>query len=94
MSSASISRGFGPTISGAVDSLGSSLHMSGLAWWAIAAVALIGWLPGFALHESNKRTKNYAPQDDDEEALIDTDSDAESIMTLTPDEAVENLLSK
>ncbi|KAF7452570.1 mfs multidrug transporter protein [Pyrenophora tritici-repentis] len=92
MSSASISRGFGPTISGAVDSLGTSLHMSGLAWWTIAAVALIGWLPGFALQESSKRT-NYAAKDD-EEALIDTDSDAESIMTLTPDEAVENVLSK
>ncbi|CAE7179771.1 hypothetical protein PTNB73_03624 [Pyrenophora teres f. teres] len=92
MSSASISRGFGPTISGAVDSLGTSLHMSGLAWWAIAAVALIGWLPGFALQESSKRT-NYAAQPD-EEALIDTDSDAESIITLTPDEAVENFLSK
>ncbi|RMZ73825.1 mfs multidrug transporter [Pyrenophora seminiperda CCB06] len=92
MSSASISRGFGPTVSGAVDSLGTSLHMSGLAWWAIAAVALIGWLPGFGLHEGNKRTL-YAAHED-EEALMDTDSDTESVMTLTPDEEVEDVLSK
>ncbi|KAF1831538.1 MFS general substrate transporter [Decorospora gaudefroyi] len=92
MSSASISRGFGPTVSGAVDSLGSTLHMSGLAWWTIAAVALLGWLPGFALKEGNKRTK-FATQDD-EEALVDSDSDAESVLTLTPDETVERVLSK
>ncbi|CAN9085853.1 unnamed protein product [Alternaria alternata] len=90
MSSASISRGFGPTVSGAVDSLGTSLHMSGLAWWTIAAVALLGWLPGFALQES-KRSAFTAQED--EEALIDSDSDAESVITLTPDE-IEIVLSK
>jgi MFS family permease len=92
MSSASISRGFGPTVSGAVDSLGNSLHMSGLAWWTIAAVALLGWLPGFALKEGTKRV-NFVVQED-EEALVDSDSDAESVMTLTPDEFVESVLSK
>jgi MFS family permease len=92
MSSASISRGFGPTVSGAVDSLGNSLHMSGLAWWTIAAVALLGWLPGFALKEGTKRA-NFVVQED-EEALVDSDSDAESVMTLTPDEIVESVLSK
>ncbi|USP81751.1 uncharacterized protein yc1106_09025 [Curvularia clavata] len=92
MSSASVARGFGPTISGAVDSLGTSLHMSGLAWWVIAAVALVGWLPGFALQEGNKRP-NFTSQED-EEALLDTDSDADSIITLTPDETVETVLSK
>ena len=90
MSSASISRGFGPTVSGAVDSLGTSLHMSGLAWWTIAAVALLGWLPGFTLQES-KRSAFTAQED--EEALIDSDSDAESVITLTPDE-IEIVLSK
>ncbi|RAR00934.1 mfs general substrate transporter [Stemphylium lycopersici] len=92
MSSASVARGFGPTVSGAVDSLGTSLHMSGLAWWTIAAVAFLGWLPGFALQEGNKRI-SFAVQDD-EESLLDNDSDAESIITLTPDETVETVLSK
>ena len=89
MSSASISRGFGPTISGAVDSLGTTLHMSGLAWWAIAAVALLGWLPGFALTETKR--SSFAAQD--EESFIDSDSDAESVITLTPDD-IEIVLSK
>lgn len=89
-SSASICRGFGPTVSGAVDSLGMQLHMSGLAWWAIAGVALLGWLPGLMLKESDKRTIS----EDDEEALVDCASDAESILTLTPDEEAEMMLSK
>ena len=92
MSSASISRGFGPTVSGAMDSLGSNLHMSGLAWWTIAAVALLGWLPGFALREGTNRA-NFVLQED-EETLVDMDSDADSIITLTPDEPVESVLSK
>jgi hypothetical protein len=65
--------------------------MSGLAWWTIAAVALLGWLPGFALRETKR--VNFSAQDD-EEALIDCDSDAESIITLTPDETVQTVLSK
>ncbi len=92
MSSASVCRGFGPTVSGAMDSLGDSLGMSGLAWWTIAGVALLGWLPGFALNEGSKQ--NYLATQDDEEALSDTASDAESVMTLTPDETEERILSK
>lgn len=90
MSSASVCRGFGPTISGAVDGLGTTLGMSGLAWWAIAGVALLGWLPGFMLKESDKRTIS----ENDEEALVDCASDAESVLTLTPDEEAEMVLSK
>lgn len=89
-SSASVCRGFGPTISGAVDSLGGNYHMSGLAWWAIASIALLGWLPGLMLKESDKRTIS----EDDEEALVDCASDAESVLTLTPDEEAEMVLSK
>jgi MFS family permease len=87
-SSASVCRGFGPTISGAIDSLGGQLGMSGLAWWAIAGVALLGWAPGFMLTEPNKTNA------EDEETLVDSGSDTESIMTLTPDEAAEMILPK
>jgi hypothetical protein len=89
-SSASVCRGFGPTVSGAVDSLGAQLGMSGLAWWAIAGVALLGWLPGFMLKEAAKRPMS----EDDEEALIDCGSDDDSVFTLTPDEEAEMVLSK
>jgi MFS family permease len=74
-SSASISRGFGPTI-------------SGLAWWTIAGVALLGWAPGFMLNEGKKQP---AFTREDEEALLDTDSDTDSVMTLTPDDTVQTL---
>lgn len=89
-SSASVCRGFGPTISGAVDSLGMQLGMSGLAWWTIAGVALLGWLPGFMLREASKRPMS----ENDEEALVDCASDTESVLTLTPDEEAEMVLSK
>lgn len=92
MSTASISRGFGPTISGALDSLGDTIGMTGLAWWTIAAVALLGWLPGLALQEGAKRA-NYSCACD-EEALLDSDSDSDSVMTLTPEETVERIISK
>ncbi|KAL6709008.1 hypothetical protein ACN47E_002135 [Coniothyrium glycines] len=92
MSSASVSRGFGPTISGFMDGWGNQIGMSGLAWWTIAAVALLGWLPGFALREGKKRSN--VVDEDDEEALLDTDSDTDSVMTLTPEETVERVLSK
>lgn len=90
-SAASVSRGFGPTISGAMDSLGTNLHMSGLAWWTIACVALLGWGPGFALKEGKKQVPSTS---DDEEACIDTISDTESVITLTPDDPIETVLSK
>lgn len=92
MSSASISRGFGPTISGAMDSLGERWHMSGLAWWTIAAVALLGWLPGFAMNEGLQRP-NYVGLDE-EDCLGDSTSDAESVITLTQDETVQDIHTK
>lgn len=89
-SSASICRGFGPTVSGAVDSLGMQLGMSGLAWWTIAGIALLAWIPGSMLKESAKPSMI----EDDEEMLIDCASDAESVLTLTPEEEAEMVLSK
>jgi hypothetical protein len=65
--------------------------MSGLAWWTIAGVALLGWAPGFILQEGKKRPQ---ATHEDEEALLDVDSDTDSIITLTPDDTVETVLSK
>lgn len=92
-SSASIARGFGPTIAGIMDGVGETKHMTGLAWWTIAGIALIGWAPGFMLQEGKKRP---ASSYEDEENLIDmdSDSDAESVITLIPDEGTDTILSK
>lgn len=94
-SSASICRGFGPTISGAVDTFGTNAGISGLAWWVCAAIAATAWLPGACMKEERRRPELLAIADDEEMGVIaDVDSDADSIMTLTPDEAVERMLPK
>ncbi|KAF2874625.1 major facilitator superfamily domain-containing protein [Massariosphaeria phaeospora] len=97
-SSASVCRGFGPTVSGAVDTFGDSLGMSGLAWWTCAGIAAIGWVPGFLMKEERRRPGFCGVQEDEEagfgEALADSDSDVDSVITLTPDQTVDAVLSK
>ncbi|CAI6327041.1 unnamed protein product [Periconia digitata] len=91
MASASVCRGFGPTVTGAVDSVGDRIGMSGLAWWTCAVIAAIGWVPGFFMEEPPRK------QEDDEEVgfgMESSDSDAESIITLTPDDTAGSVLSK
>jgi len=90
-SSASIARGFGPTIAGFMDGVGEAKHMSGLAWWTIAGIALIGWGPGFMLQEGRKRPAGLY---EDEENVLDGDSDTASVSTLVPDERVGSVLGK
>ncbi|KAF2449350.1 MFS general substrate transporter [Karstenula rhodostoma CBS 690.94] len=90
--SASVMRGFGPTVSGAVDSVGVQIGMSGLAWWTIAGVAMIGWAPAFAMQEKRKNTL-FSKASDDEEASFDT-SDTDSVLTLTLDGEAEDRLPK
>ncbi|KAF2659931.1 MFS general substrate transporter [Lophiostoma macrostomum CBS 122681] len=97
-SSASVCRGFGPTISGAVATLGDNMGVSGLAWWTIAGVAMIAWIPGSFMKEERRRP-GFQGIDEDEEtglsvALVDTGSDADSVITLTSDETAEAVLSK
>lgn len=96
--SASVCRGFGPTVSGAVDSVGDRIGMSGLAWWTCAAIAAVGWMPGFFMEEQRKRPGSQDADDDEEVGLgmgrASSDSDAESILTLTPDDGTASVLSK
>lgn len=87
MASASVMRGFGPTISGAVDSVGDRIGMSGLAWWTIAAVAMIGWGPGLFMKEPRGIP---AFNIKDEEAALGG-SDTDSVITLAVHEAEERL---
>jgi hypothetical protein len=54
-SSASMCRGFGPTVSGAMDTFGTRLGISGLAWWTCAIIAAIGWIPGCLMVEQRIR---------------------------------------
>lgn len=88
--SASVMRGFGPTVSGAVDSVGVQIGMSGLAWWTIAGVALIGWGPGFAMQEKRKTKQFTIPSEDEEAGFADTDS----VLTLALDGEADDRLPK
>jgi MFS family permease len=98
-SSASVCRGFGPTVSGAMDTFGTGLGMSGLAWWTCAGIAAIGWIPGCLMKEERRRP-GFRGHDEDEETCIeallegDNDSDAGSVITLTTDGTVEAVLKK
>jgi hypothetical protein len=95
-SSASVCRGFGPTISGAVYTFGDSHGYAGLAWWTCAAIAAIGWVPGSFMKEEKRRL--FRDIDDEEiglgRASADTDSDTDSVITLTPRETAEAVLAK
>jgi MFS family permease len=96
-SSASVCRGFGPTVSGAIQSAGDIAGYSGVAWWACGAVALIGWIPGYFMKEERRRQDfEWLGEDDQEDAegglrdaLIRPDSDAGSVITLASDDMVE-----
>ncbi|KAF2277108.1 MFS general substrate transporter [Westerdykella ornata] len=95
-SSASVCRGFGPTVSGAIATLGDSHGISGLAWWACAGIAMIAWIPGFFMEERRPEVWLGGHVDDEEYAyaacLADDDSsDAGSIETLSPLATVEVL---
>ena len=50
-SMASLSRAFGPTISGFIHSKGLSMGYTGLAWWAAGLVCLLGALECMWLQE-------------------------------------------
>ncbi|KAF2110684.1 major facilitator superfamily domain-containing protein [Lophiotrema nucula] len=88
-SSASICRGFGPTVSGSVDAFGYAHGFSGLGWWTCAAIAASAWIPGFFMKEERRRP-GFRGVEDEEVGLIEAlaDSDADSVITLTTNEAV------
>ncbi|KAF2262735.1 MFS general substrate transporter [Lojkania enalia] len=94
-SSASVCRGFGPTVSGAVDTFGDGHGLSGLAWWTCAAIAIVGWVPGLFMKEERRRPgfcRNEEYEEDEEagitEPLVRTDSDTDSVITLATDQAM------
>ncbi|KAJ9305345.1 hypothetical protein DTO217A2_5136 [Paecilomyces variotii] len=54
-STASLSRAFGPTITGFLHSRGSTSGYSGLAWWACGIVSIIGAIQSFWMEETDPR---------------------------------------
>jgi hypothetical protein len=69
-STASLSRAFGPTISGLIHSMGLKLGYSGLAWWAGALVCVLGAIETLWMEEVEGRfdrssSKDTTPASDD-----------------------------
>ncbi|KAI9835619.1 MAG: hypothetical protein M1838_005274 [Thelocarpon superellum] len=75
-STASLSRAFGPTISGLIHSAGLRLGYSGLAWWASALVSLLGAIESAWMEDVSGRLD---PAED--EPAPDVDGDAEADVT-------------
>ncbi|PQE20115.1 Major facilitator superfamily transporter protein [Rutstroemia sp. NJR-2017a BBW] len=70
-STASISRAFGPTISGFLLSTGASLGYSGLAWWCSAAIAMIGAIISLNMTDKGGRMDVDEKSDEDQEQAFD-----------------------
>lgn len=67
-STASLSRAFGPTITGLIHSAGLEMGCSGLAWWASGLVCAIGAVESFWMEEVEGRMDRA--HEDDEEATV------------------------
>jgi hypothetical protein len=62
-STASLSRAFGPTISGLIHSVGLKLGYSGLAWWAGAFVCFLGAMESLWMEEVKGRFDRIGKDD-------------------------------
>lgn len=70
-STASLSRAFGPTVSGVLFSTGLSLGYSGLAWWCSAAIAVVGTFISFRMSDKGGRMDVDEKNDRDQEAGLE-----------------------
>lgn len=65
-STASLSRAFGPTISGILFSAGLKLGYSGLAWWCSALITVVGAIISLKMTDEGGRMDSEAEDDDDD----------------------------
>ena len=70
-STASLSRAFGPTVSGIIYSWGLKLGYTGLAWWANGLICLIGAIESLWMEEADGRSADPALVTDEEATLND-----------------------
>ncbi|TGO21533.1 hypothetical protein BPAE_0214g00040 [Botrytis paeoniae] len=70
-STASISRAFGPTVSGFLLSAGASLGYSGLAWWCSAIIAMIGAVISLYMTDKGGRMDVDEKSEEDHEQAFD-----------------------
>ncbi|RDW79453.1 hypothetical protein BP6252_04091 [Coleophoma cylindrospora] len=91
-STASLSRAFGPTVSGFLFSVGMKIGYSGLAWWCSAIIALTGAIISLWMTEKGGRMDPDEKADESELAhsdhIIDIDSTLEDIEDASADLAM------
>lgn len=66
-STASLSRAFGPTVSGLLLSAGLKIGYSGLAWWCSALISLAGTIISFSMTDKGGRMDVDEKADEDQE---------------------------
>lgn len=70
-STASLSRAFGPTISGAMLGAGEKLGCSGIAWWFSALIAIMGAFFSLTMTDKGGRMDVEDEKEDPEEAILE-----------------------
>lgn len=70
-STASLSRAFGPTLSGAMFATGDKLGYSGLAWWSSALIAVLGALISLSMTDKGGRMDAEEEKEDPEAAVLE-----------------------
>jgi MFS family permease len=84
-STASLSRAFGPTVSGFLFSAGLSLGYSGLAWWCSAVIAVVGAIISLSMTDKGGRMDTTEKDDPEiaspeqplEDCALDTTQETE-----------------
>ncbi|KAF2458572.1 MFS multidrug transporter-like protein [Lineolata rhizophorae] len=69
-SAASLSRAFGPTVSGAVQSVGVDLGCAGLAWWVCSLIAAVGAMESLWMRETKRQPTGVQFDDVDVETSL------------------------
>lgn len=80
-SAASLSRAFGPTVSGLIHSAGLRVGYSGLAWWSSAVVSIIGAIESLWIAETCGRFDLNEDIPDEESTLWDEPGTVDDLLT-------------
>jgi hypothetical protein len=93
-STASLSRAFGPTVSGFLFSAGLRLGYSGLAWWCSAVIALAGAFISLRMTDKGGRMDGDEKMDEDrdlgfEEQILDHHALESAIAAAEPRRDIE-----
>lgn len=85
-STASLSRAFGPTVSGLIHSVGLNWGYSGLAWWSSALICILAAVESLWMREGRGRLDKADPIDEEAAGELLTSTDAATATATMPAE--------